>query len=266
MEEKILRIEFIGIDNWERPVYKDDLGKLYKDISLGKGNLNDSLCTVYQNNFDGEPDTPIENYIINIKTEENDQAKSKKLNKVSNEYDIGKIYNEAKKLLIDYKSQNKEETIEEKDKIMRGYIIRDLKTQEIEVMLAYDSNCTALVYPYKEESKRIIDCSDWNFSYDEYLFKSLDKNYRVENITYDAHYNIWATIEECFPEDIENKLGMQRYLKYCKEKDINLDKITEHVGFNILIDVMQFYKDENNINNEKKSKSKFSLKKNKGAR
>lgn len=63
--KKELKVVFIGIDNWDRPVFKDENGNLYKDINLGNGNL--SLCTVSSNDFYGEPDMSINDNIgINV--------------------------------------------------------------------------------------------------------------------------------------------------------------------------------------------------------
>ena len=31
------QLTFIGTDSWSRPVYKDENGKLWKDINLGEG-------------------------------------------------------------------------------------------------------------------------------------------------------------------------------------------------------------------------------------
>jgi hypothetical protein len=50
-------MEFIGIDFWDRPVYKCiETSILWKDITLGKENPQLYSC---QNEFDGEPDCPI---------------------------------------------------------------------------------------------------------------------------------------------------------------------------------------------------------------
>lgn len=68
LDENILKVKYIGIDNWDRPVYKDENGKIYKDTNLGMGEL--ALCTSSNNNFYGEPDTPI-NEDIEIKIVEN---------------------------------------------------------------------------------------------------------------------------------------------------------------------------------------------------
>ncbi|MBG9732273.1 hypothetical protein ABD87_22880 [Lysinibacillus sphaericus] len=50
-----LTLNFIGVDDWSRPVFKDDNGKIFKDLNCGEGKID--LCTAYS--FDGEPDTPI---------------------------------------------------------------------------------------------------------------------------------------------------------------------------------------------------------------
>lgn len=51
-----LKLKFLGIDFWSRPVYEDQDGKLFKDVNCDNEPMN--LCTVY-GGFDGEPDTPI---------------------------------------------------------------------------------------------------------------------------------------------------------------------------------------------------------------
>lgn len=62
---KILEIVYDGIDSWNRPVYRDKYGNLYKDTELGKGNnLSSSLYTANYNEFDGEPLAPIDKSVI----------------------------------------------------------------------------------------------------------------------------------------------------------------------------------------------------------
>ncbi len=55
--EKVLTIKQIGVDNWDRPIYKDEKGTVYKDVNLGTGEI--SLCTSVNNDFYGEPYVPI---------------------------------------------------------------------------------------------------------------------------------------------------------------------------------------------------------------
>lgn len=54
--EKLV-LTYIGIDNFSRPVYKNEEGKLFKDVDPRK-HRNPEICTVY-GGFEGEPDTPI---------------------------------------------------------------------------------------------------------------------------------------------------------------------------------------------------------------
>ena len=57
------QLTFIGTDDWDQPVYKNENGKLWKDINIGKG--KPYLHSSSDNEFDGEPDTPlIGNYEI----------------------------------------------------------------------------------------------------------------------------------------------------------------------------------------------------------
>lgn len=58
MENNNIRhMELIGTDDWSRPVYKcQENGILWKDVNLGKGNIELYSCS---NEFDGEPDAPI---------------------------------------------------------------------------------------------------------------------------------------------------------------------------------------------------------------
>lgn len=50
-------LSFIGIDSWDRPVYQDESGQLWKDVNLGCG--KPYLHSASNNDFDGEPDMPI---------------------------------------------------------------------------------------------------------------------------------------------------------------------------------------------------------------
>ncbi|MBQ8424842.1 MAG: hypothetical protein IJY25_00910 [Bacilli bacterium] len=57
VKKEELKIKLVGIDSWDRPVYKDKEGNLYKDVNLGRGELD--LHTAVNNDFYGEPDSPI---------------------------------------------------------------------------------------------------------------------------------------------------------------------------------------------------------------
>ena len=54
----MLIMEYIGIDDFDCPTYKDQYGRLWKDLNLGERDTPD-LCSVCPNELDGEPASPI---------------------------------------------------------------------------------------------------------------------------------------------------------------------------------------------------------------
>jgi len=61
-----LKLTYLGEDDWSRPVYKDENEKLWKDVEMNSTKLKEgkkidkyALCTVVNNELDGEPDTPM---------------------------------------------------------------------------------------------------------------------------------------------------------------------------------------------------------------
>jgi len=57
-EHTTLVLKYIGEDAWSRPVYQDQFKHLWKDVDLGYCN-QPSLCSVVNDEFEGEPDTSI---------------------------------------------------------------------------------------------------------------------------------------------------------------------------------------------------------------
>ena len=54
---KKIVLKFVGLDSWDRPVYRGN-DQLYVDVNPLCGHLP-QICTKANNEFDGEPDTPI---------------------------------------------------------------------------------------------------------------------------------------------------------------------------------------------------------------
>jgi len=55
---KTLELVYKGRDSWDRPVYECD-GKLYVDVDP-REHMPARICTKSDNDFDGEPDWPID--------------------------------------------------------------------------------------------------------------------------------------------------------------------------------------------------------------
>ena len=66
-ENDLLTMKPIGEDFWSRPVYKDQYGRLWKDITLGSE--TPELCSALYNAFDGEPDLPIRRPFVILSSE-----------------------------------------------------------------------------------------------------------------------------------------------------------------------------------------------------
>lgn len=56
--QKEMRLKYLGRDIWDRPVYEDKDGKLWKDVDP-RADMEPKLCSALNNAFDGEPDTPM---------------------------------------------------------------------------------------------------------------------------------------------------------------------------------------------------------------
>ena len=52
----ILYLKYLGRDSWDRPVYEDGDGVIWKDVNP-RADQKADLCTSADNVFDGEPDT-----------------------------------------------------------------------------------------------------------------------------------------------------------------------------------------------------------------
>lgn len=56
--EKI-KIKQVGFDSWDREVFQTQKGTYVVDVNLDYSHQAMKLCTKYNNEFDGEPDTPL---------------------------------------------------------------------------------------------------------------------------------------------------------------------------------------------------------------
>lgn len=66
-ENELLTLKPIGEDFWSRPVYEDQYGRLWKDITLGSE--KPELRSTLYNAFDGEPDLLIRRPFVILSSE-----------------------------------------------------------------------------------------------------------------------------------------------------------------------------------------------------
>ena len=170
--------------------------------------------------------------------------KSIEKNKISEEkkdmrkvFDINEVkdflINESKNMLneIEMYNMNIEFVLVDKDNVENSKVIA----------MREDGEGGNVLLPYQKDFE---DALDWNYSFDEYLFRDLQNGMEIVYITDETHLAVWDEIEKLYPEDIEFNKGMQKYLKYCKENGITKEYIEEKTNQKNIVNVMQFYKDD----------------------
>lgn len=151
-----------------------------------------------------------------------------------------KIINKIKTSIESYLTEN----IENEDKAI-DFILYNPKTNESYVLASNGVDEIILFAPYtKNYPKGYTNVPDWDFNLDEYFFKELQNGYEIGFITNDVNYGLWSTIDELYPEDIENIKGVQKYLKYCVDNNITKEKLSKIMN-NDVPDIMKFYQEQN---------------------
>ena len=114
------------------------------------------------------------------------------------------------------------------------YILYNPKTQETQV-LASDGNERIFLFALytKEQENGYMNVPEWDFNFDEYFFKELKNGYEVGFVNDETNYGLWCTINDLYPEDIENIGGVQKYLEYCKDHLITRDYLDETMKMNV---------------------------------
>lgn len=96
--------------------------------------------------------------------------------------------------------------------------------------------------PFESE---IYNLPDWDFNIDTALFEELEGNREIIYMSMDCHYGIWFDVSRLYPNDIEHKEGMQKYLKYCKKNKIDFNKIQKVIYGDDIKNIMKFMENKN---------------------
>lgn len=94
------------------------------------------------------------------------------------------------------------------------------------------------------EEQKIIYSPEWAYSIDEEVFEYLEKEYNIGFISDEFHYNIWNMIEDYGIEEVEHKLGFQKYLQYCKDNNIDKQYLEQKMKLPNVPDVMKYYEEK----------------------
>lgn len=154
-------------------------------------------------------------------------------------FDIEKIKKEMENILSDdiYDGDYKDYKI--------GYI---MVNKEKTYGVAFDDSDGAVSIDM--EKKEVEELYDWAYLISEDVFESLEDKMQIGYMNVLSHIGIWQQIGDWYPEDIEHKKGMQKYLRYCKEKGITKEFILKEFKTSRLPDAMKYYKECKQKDNE----------------
>lgn len=129
------------------------------------------------------------------------------------------------------------------------YILYNKETQETNTLASdsYGEEAIEFTPKTRDSKEEYWNVPEWDYNFDYYIYNLLEENWEIGYMSSEVHYSIWNSINELYPEDIDYKEGVQKYLKYCKEKNITkeyLDKEIERVIPNVNTpDIMKYLDD-----------------------
>ena len=118
------------------------------------------------------------------------------------------------------------------------YILLD-KDNQIDSIVCYGGKGIVSVDSKTFERNMI---ADWGYSFDTDLFGQLEDGKTIGYMRADAHFNIWCTIAEWYPDDIDCKDGLDLYIKYCEKNGITKEFLDKRNGLDTP-DIMDNFSD-----------------------
>ncbi len=92
------------------------------------------------------------------------------------------------------------------------------------------------------DKNEIYTLPEWDYNADNYFFDEMG-NRTIGYMSLESHYGMWCSINETYPLDLENKEGLQIYLKYCKDNNINMNILKEKFNYSGM-DLLKFQHDK----------------------
>lgn len=115
--------------------------------------------------------------------------------------------------------------------IKKNIIYKDYKLQYI---LSKNNEITDIIYA---DDSNVIEVNSDNLKIkklkkgysvlDEILLPEIEKGKQIEFMSDEAHDYMWYIIDEYYPDDLENKEGMVKYLEYCKNNQITMEYLNK---------------------------------------
>lgn len=151
------------------------------------------------------------------------------------------IKNKIHNILNDTNQLLKEKEFEKAEIL---YVLENTKDIKESISGVCDNNCE--MYEIILKNKEVNYCFDWDYNVDEYIFGNIEKEYNIGFMTMEFHKAIWTSIGSVDIEEVQHKLGLQKYLKYCKENNIDKGIIEKETKSENIPDLMQYYDEKTN--------------------
>lgn len=113
------------------------------------------------------------------------------------------------------------------------YILLDDNKNSIVVISDENEITVIYVSSDKNETPKYESMGVNDFAYEVYLFDNLKNNYQIGYMNYYTHCDIWCTIYDLYPEDLERTDGLKEYISYCKRNNITKKVLDKELNIDV---------------------------------
>lgn len=219
------RYNNLDTDNWDNGVYiVKDWKIIGREFQRYKDEKINSAKEMEENLLE-----------INECQPKDEQINIKEIHSYSIKWEKDNMLKETKELL---------NSSEEYRKMQIEYMLKDKDDINKSKAIAMRDDDIIEINPFKKEINSI---ADWAYNFDEDIFRELQSNKEIAYMSFDTHYGIWTFIKDVTTEEIKNKNGMQKYLKYCKDNGITKETIEKQCNTKDVFDIMKYYKNDKKL-------------------
>lgn len=74
---------------------------------------------------------------------------------------------------------------------------------------------------------------EYEYNFDYYFLNFLESDLKIVYVSWNTHHGMWNSINELYPDEINCKLGLKKYIDYCKRNKITKEKIDKITQSNV---------------------------------
>lgn len=113
------------------------------------------------------------------------------------------------------------------------YILVNPKSKDVYILCA-DGDEAIEFTPYtKSLPNGYSYVPEYDYNFDYYFLNHLENDLKITYISWNTHNGMWNSINELFPDEINCKMGLKKYIDYCKKNNITKEKIDKFTDSNV---------------------------------